>query len=79
MNAEKPRSIAAISSLAVAIAGSNGSGPGLAASSSAGVAPGETAVHDLFKQEKLLIDWAKAHATKQVVHTNGLKAHAEPA
>jgi len=43
------------------------------------VAPGETAVHDLFKQEKLLIDWAKAHASKPVVHTNGLKAHAEPA
>jgi len=43
------------------------------------VAPGETAVHDLFKQEKLLLDWAKTHASKPVVHTNGLKAHAEPA
>jgi myo-inositol-1-phosphate synthase len=43
------------------------------------VAPGETAVHDLFKQEKLLLDWARTHASKHAVHTNGLKAHAEPA
>ncbi len=43
------------------------------------VAPGETAIHDLFKQEKLLLDWAKSHSTKPVAHTNGLKAHAEPA
>jgi myo-inositol-1-phosphate synthase len=41
-------------------------------------APGETPVHDLFKQEKLLLDWAKLHATKHSVHTNGVKAHAEP-
>ena len=25
--------------------------------------PGEIAVHDLFKQEKMLLDWARAHAT----------------
>jgi myo-inositol-1-phosphate synthase len=42
-------------------------------------APGETPVHDLFKQEKLLLDWAKLHASKHAVHTNGVKAHAEPA
>ncbi|HEY8091802.1 MAG TPA: inositol-3-phosphate synthase, partial [Polyangiaceae bacterium] len=46
------------------------------------VAPGETPVHDLFKQEKLLVDWARAHSLgKPVVagaHTNGVKAHAEP-
>lgn len=42
-------------------------------------APGETPVHDLFKQEKLLLDWARLHATKHAVHTNGAKAHAEPA
>jgi myo-inositol-1-phosphate synthase len=42
--------------------------------------PGETPVHDLFKQEKLLLDWARAHATaSKPVHTNGVKAHAEPA
>ena len=41
-------------------------------------ATGETAVHDLFKQEKLLVDWARAHASKHVAHTNG-KAHAERA
>jgi myo-inositol-1-phosphate synthase len=35
------------------------------------VAPGEIAVHDLFKQEKLLIDWAKAHATTKHVYVNG--------
>ena len=41
-------------------------------------APGEAPVHDLFKQEKLLLDWAKAHATtRSVVHTNGAKSHAE--
>ena len=28
-------------------------------------APGETPVHDLFKQEKLLLDWARAHATRR--------------
>lgn len=34
-------------------------------------APGETPEHDLFKQEKLLIDWARAHAApKAVAHTN---------
>jgi myo-inositol-1-phosphate synthase len=34
-------------------------------------AAGETPQHDLFKQEKLLVDWARAHATpKPVVHTN---------
>jgi myo-inositol-1-phosphate synthase len=42
-------------------------------------APGEAPVHDLFKQEKLLLDWARAHANaKPQVHTNGVKAHAEP-
>jgi myo-inositol-1-phosphate synthase len=41
-------------------------------------APGEAPVHDLFKQEKLLLDWARAHSTKAQVHTNGVKAHAEP-
>jgi len=44
--------------------------------------PGETPMHDLFKQEKLLIDWAKAHSTAAKhaqPHTNGVKAHAEPA
>ena len=41
-------------------------------------APGESPVHDLFKQEKLLLDWARAHATGRVVHTNGVKSHAEP-
>ncbi|HEY3822054.1 MAG TPA: inositol-3-phosphate synthase [Polyangiaceae bacterium] len=52
------------------------------------VAPGETPVHDLFKQEKLLVDWVKAHSHggKAVVapasgvagaHTNGAKAHVE--
>jgi myo-inositol-1-phosphate synthase len=42
-------------------------------------APGETPVHDLFKQEKLLLDWARTHAqTKHQAHTNGAKAHAEP-
>ena len=34
-------------------------------------APGETPMHDLFKQEKLLLDWARAHASKSVVHANG--------
>jgi myo-inositol-1-phosphate synthase len=39
---------------------------------------GESPVHDLFKQEKLLLDWARAHATvKNVVHTNGAKSHVE--
>ena len=54
-------------------------------------APGETPMHDLFKQEKLLLDWARAHATKHDgrspgtepgrnggPHTNGAKTHAEP-
>jgi myo-inositol-1-phosphate synthase len=53
-------------------------------------APGETPIHDLFKQEKMLLDWARAHATKHDAkaagssepgrnagaHTNGAK-HAE--
>jgi myo-inositol-1-phosphate synthase len=39
-------------------------------------APGETPVHDLFKQERLLLDWVRAHATpKVVVHGNGVGAH----
>src|SRR5580692_5743808 len=39
---------------------------------------GESPMHDLFKQEKMLLDWARAHATtKNVVHTNGAKSHAE--
>jgi hypothetical protein len=33
-------------------------------------------VHDLFKQEKLLLDWARLHASKHAVHTNGVKADA---
>jgi myo-inositol-1-phosphate synthase len=43
-------------------------------------APGETAVHDLFKQEKLLLDWARVHSTSKHAHgsTNGVKKHAEP-
>jgi myo-inositol-1-phosphate synthase len=43
-------------------------------------APGETAVHDLFKQEKLLLDWARTHSTAKHAHgsTNGVKKHAEP-
>jgi myo-inositol-1-phosphate synthase len=45
------------------------------------VAPGETPVHDLFKQEKLLVDWARAHADKKTAaagaHSNGVKAHVE--
>jgi myo-inositol-1-phosphate synthase len=42
-------------------------------------APGESPVHDLFKQEKLLLDWARAHATNRAaVHTNGVKSRAEP-
>ena len=32
-------------------------------------APGETPVHDLFKQEKLLLDWARAHATTRASST----------
>jgi myo-inositol-1-phosphate synthase len=44
------------------------------------VVPGESPVHDLFKQEKLLLDWARAHATaKGLPRTNGAKAHVEPA
>jgi myo-inositol-1-phosphate synthase len=42
-------------------------------------ASGEAPVHDLFKQEKLLVDWARAHATTKVMtHTNGAKSHLEP-
>jgi myo-inositol-1-phosphate synthase len=43
-------------------------------------APGENPIHDLFKQEKLLLDWARAHAHAgaRVPHTNGVKSHAEP-
>jgi myo-inositol-1-phosphate synthase len=42
--------------------------------------PGESPVHDLFKQEKLLLDWARAHASqKGLFATNGATAHAEPA
>jgi len=42
--------------------------------------PGETPVHDLFKQEKLLLDWARAHATsKGLPRTNGTAARVEPA
>lgn len=44
------------------------------------VVPGESPVHDLFKQEKLLLDWARAHTTaKGLPRTNGAKAHVEPA
>ncbi|MGA2449244.1 MAG: inositol-3-phosphate synthase [Polyangiaceae bacterium] len=39
-------------------------------------APGETPVHDLFKQERLLLDWVRAHSSsKVVVHGNGVGAH----
>jgi myo-inositol-1-phosphate synthase len=41
-------------------------------------APGESPVHDLFKQEKLLLEWARTHATAKPAHTNGVKSHAEP-
>jgi len=42
--------------------------------------PGESPVHDLFKQEKLLVDWARAHAMqKGQLRTNGAKSHVEPA
>jgi myo-inositol-1-phosphate synthase len=55
-------------------------------------APGETPIHDLFKQEKLLLDWARAHAARHDgrspttpepgrssgSHANGAKNHAEP-
>ncbi|HLK39111.1 MAG TPA: inositol-3-phosphate synthase [Polyangiaceae bacterium] len=41
-------------------------------------APGETPVHDLFKQEKLLLDWARSHAMPRATHTNGAKSHVEP-
>jgi myo-inositol-1-phosphate synthase len=44
-------------------------------------APGEAPVHDLFKQEKILVDWARAHAHGKLpvagAHANGAKAHAE--
>jgi myo-inositol-1-phosphate synthase len=42
--------------------------------------PGETPVHDLFKQEKALVDWARAHATQrgQLPRTNGATTHVEP-
>jgi myo-inositol-1-phosphate synthase len=42
-------------------------------------APGEPPVHDFFKQEKLLLDWARSHATNRATtHANGVKSHAEP-
>jgi myo-inositol-1-phosphate synthase len=42
--------------------------------------PGESPVHDLFKQEALLLDWARAHASQRgQPRTNGAKSHAEPA
>ncbi len=41
-------------------------------------APGESPVHDLFKQEKLLLEWARTHATTKPAHTNGVKSHVEP-
>src|SRR5579872_3431529 len=41
-------------------------------------APGEAPVHDFFKQEKLLLEWARAHSTGRVAHTNGVKSHAGP-
>ena len=42
-------------------------------------APGEAPTHDFFKQEKMMLDWARAHATpRAVAHTNGVKSHAEP-
>jgi myo-inositol-1-phosphate synthase len=42
-------------------------------------APGEHPVHDLFKQEKLLLDWARTHESpKPHAYTNGVKAHVEP-
>jgi myo-inositol-1-phosphate synthase len=44
---------------------------------------GETAVHDLFKQEKLLLEWARSRAATAVAkaapRTNGATAHLEPA
>jgi myo-inositol-1-phosphate synthase len=43
---------------------------------------GEAAVHDFFKQEKMLLEWARAHATtvagKGPGRANGTKVHAEP-
>lgn len=40
-------------------------------------APGESPQHDLFKQEKLLIAWARAHAVaKSSVHTNNSQVRA---
>jgi myo-inositol-1-phosphate synthase len=42
--------------------------------------PGEAPVHDLFKQEKLLLDWARAHATPRgQARANGAKSHVERA
>jgi len=41
-------------------------------------AAGEPPVHDFFKQEKLLLDWARSHAIPRVAHANGVKTHAEP-
>jgi myo-inositol-1-phosphate synthase len=42
--------------------------------------PGESPVHDLFKQEALLLDWARAHASQRgQPRTNGAKSRAEPA
>jgi hypothetical protein len=37
-------------------------------------ASGETPVHDLFKQEKLLLDWARAHS--QVAHAGAPRSTA---
>lgn len=41
-------------------------------------APGESPEHDLFKQEKLLIDWARAHASPKpsAAHTNNSQVRA---
>src|SRR5260370_3072677 len=41
-------------------------------------AQGESPVHDLFKQDQLLLDCARAHATGRTAHTNRVKAHSEP-
>ena len=41
-------------------------------------APGESPLHDLFKQEKLLLEWARTHAMTKPAHTNGVKSHVEP-
>jgi myo-inositol-1-phosphate synthase len=42
--------------------------------------PEEAPVHDLFKQEKLLLDWARTHTmTRGLASTNGTTPHVEPA